>query len=99
MSTTSGPGPDGAGPPLTGLRVLECGDTLAAAYAGRLLVDLGADVVLVEDEGGPPLRSVGPHLGGTPGCDRSAGFAYFAAGKRSKAIAVHSARAEELLDL
>jgi crotonobetainyl-CoA:carnitine CoA-transferase CaiB-like acyl-CoA transferase len=73
---------DGA-PPLAGLRVLECGDTLASAYAGRLFVDLGADVVVVEDRAGHPLRGVGPFIGASPGRDRSAGFAYFAAGKRS----------------
>ena len=80
-------------PPLEGLRVLECGDTVAAAYAGRLLVDLGADVVLVEDVGGHPLRAVGPYLGGSPGRDRSAGFAYFAAGKRSLILDVTDASA------
>lgn len=69
--------------PLAGLRVLECGDTLASAYAGRLLVDLGADVVVVEPPAGHPLRAAGPYLGASPGIDRSAGFACFAAGKRS----------------
>jgi crotonobetainyl-CoA:carnitine CoA-transferase CaiB-like acyl-CoA transferase len=35
---------------LAGLRVLECGDTVAPAYAGRLRSDLGADVVRVEGQ-------------------------------------------------
>ena len=69
--------------PLDGLRVLECGDTMASAYAGRVLVDLGADVVVVEDPGGHPMRALAPHLGASPGVDRSAGFACFGAGKRS----------------
>ena len=72
--------------PLSGLRVLECGDTVASAYAGRLLTDLGADVVVVERIEGHPLRGVAPHLGGSPGVDRSAAFACFGAGKRSVCI-------------
>jgi crotonobetainyl-CoA:carnitine CoA-transferase CaiB-like acyl-CoA transferase len=68
--------------------VLECGDTVASAYAGRLLADLGADVVVVEDRGGHPLRAAGPYLGSSPGRDRSAGFGYFAAGKRSVCVDV-----------
>ncbi len=77
--------------PLTGLRVLECGDTIASAYAGRLFADLGADVVLVEDLGGHPLRHVGPFLAGVPGRERSGGFAAFAASKRSVVVDVASA--------
>lgn len=69
--------------PLVGLRVLECGDTLASAYAGRLLADLGADVVLIEEPAGHRLRARSPHLGASPGVDRSAAFACYAAGKRS----------------
>ncbi|MFN8044425.1 MAG: CoA transferase, partial [Mycobacterium sp.] len=34
--------------PLSGLRVVEIGDRLATAYAGKLLRDAGADVVMVE---------------------------------------------------
>src|SRR5436190_7691193 len=69
--------------PLDGVRVLECGDTIASAYAGRLFADLGADVVVVEGTAGHPLRGVGPFLGASPGRDRSVAFGYFAAGKRS----------------
>ncbi len=71
--------------------MLECGDTIASAYAGRLLADLGADVVVVEDRAGHPLRAAGPYLGSSPGRDRSAGFAYFAAGKRSICVDVGTA--------
>jgi benzylsuccinate CoA-transferase BbsE subunit len=53
------------------------------AYAGRMLVDLGADVVLVEPPGGSSSRRVAP-LAGTPsGGTISAHFAYMSAGKRS----------------
>jgi crotonobetainyl-CoA:carnitine CoA-transferase CaiB-like acyl-CoA transferase len=72
--------------PLTGLRVLECGDTLAVGYAGRLLADLGADVVKVEPPEGDPLRALGPFVAGIPNRDLSASAAYFHAGKRSVVI-------------
>ncbi len=73
--------------PLAGLRVLECGDTIAAAYAGRLLRQLGADVAKVEVGAGDPLRTRGPFLAtgpdGRPDPDASTSFAYFHADKRS----------------
>src|ERR1700759_4666954 len=69
--------------PLAGVRVLELGDALAAAYAGRLLVDLGADVVKVERPDGDPLRAVGPFAGGAPDPEAGGAFAYYHAGKRS----------------
>ena len=71
------------GRPLGGIRILECGDTLAAAYAGRLLTDLGADVTKVEAAGGDPLRRLGPFAGGHVHPDMSTSFAYFNRGKRS----------------
>ena len=44
------------GAALGGLRVLEVGASLAAAYCGRQFALWGADVVVVEGEGGSPLR-------------------------------------------
>lgn len=69
--------------PLAGVRVLECGDALAIAYAGRQLTDLGADVVKIEPVQGDPLRALGPFVGGFPDRDMSGPFGYFHAGKRS----------------
>ena len=49
--------PGVAGPEaLRGLRVVEVGSGIAAAYCGKLLADQGADVVKVEPPGGDPLR-------------------------------------------
>src|SRR3954463_13102490 len=57
LSQRSKPDPeDGAGPergPLAGLRVIELGGMLAGPFAGRLLGDLGAEVIKVEPPGKP----------------------------------------------
>jgi formyl-CoA transferase len=51
---TGGPGP------LAGLRVIELGTLLAGPFAGRLLGDMGAEVIKVEAPGKPdPLREWG----------------------------------------
>jgi len=51
---------------LAGIRVLECGDFVAASYAGKLLAHLAADVVKVEPPDGDPLRRRGPFPARTP---------------------------------
>src|SRR5688572_9110319 len=66
--------------PLAGCRVLERSRTVAAAYAGRLLAAMGAQVVMLEPPGGSPLRRAAPLLDDT---GESALFAYLAVGKRS----------------
>src|SRR5690606_1006772 len=42
--------------PLEGVRVVDLSSGLAGAYCTKMLVDVGASVVLVEPEGGHPLR-------------------------------------------
>ncbi len=51
--------PGEAGPPLTGIRVLDLTDD-RAELAGRLLADLGATVIKVESPGGSRSRRRGP---------------------------------------
>jgi crotonobetainyl-CoA:carnitine CoA-transferase CaiB-like acyl-CoA transferase len=80
--------------PLRGVRVLETGDTLALAYLGKLLVDLGADVVKFESHRGDPLRAVGPFLSGIPSRELSGSFAYFNSGKKSVCLSPSAALAE-----
>lgn len=68
------------GLPLAGCRVIENSRTVAAAYAGRLLVAMGATVVMIEPPEGSRLRRAPPMIGGSP---HSALFASLAPGKRS----------------
>ncbi|PFG73816.1 CaiB/BaiF CoA transferase family protein [Tepidiforma thermophila] len=51
-----------AGLPFNGVRVLDAGELVAAAYATRLLAHLGASVVKLEDPGGDPLRERPPFV-------------------------------------
>jgi len=77
-------------PPLDHLRVIDLTD-LRGALAGRLLADLGADVVKVEPPGGDPDRWRPPFAGGIAAADRSLPFLYRHANKRGAVIDLHDA--------
>jgi CoA:oxalate CoA-transferase len=53
--------------PLAGLKVLDMARVLAGPFAGRMLCDLGADVVKVEPPEGDTTRLWGKVVGGVPG--------------------------------
>lgn len=72
---------------LDGIRVLDL-ITNYAAYAGRLLADLGADVIRIEPPGGSPLRRMPPLQGGR---ETSFAHAFFDAGKRSIVLDLETA--------
>ena len=46
--------------PLTGIRVIEFGNLIAAPHAAMLLADLGCDVIKIEPPGGDLGRAFGP---------------------------------------
>ena len=64
------PAPPDAHGPLHGLSVVELAHPFGA-FAGRLLADAGADVVVVEPPGGAEQRTHGPFAEDRPGPDRS----------------------------
>jgi benzylsuccinate CoA-transferase BbsE subunit len=67
--------------PLAGLRVLELADE-KGQFCGKLLGDLGADVVKIEPPGGEPCRHVGPFLDDIPDPERSLSFWHYNTSKR-----------------
>ncbi len=70
--------------PLQGLKVVELATFIAGPFAGRLLADLGADVIKVEQPGrGDPFR-------GFAGGAYSPHFVAYNVGKRSIALDTHS---------
>ena len=68
--------------PLDGVRVVELTHE-HVAWAGKLVADLGADVVVVEPPGGSPQRSFGPFLDDEPGPERSLWWWHYNTSKRS----------------
>jgi crotonobetainyl-CoA:carnitine CoA-transferase CaiB-like acyl-CoA transferase len=86
------PGVPGA---LAGRRVLEVGDE-KGMYAGKLLADLGADVIRVERPGGDAARGLPPLLRGAPAPGASVPFFYLNAGKRGVTLDLEHPRAREL---
>lgn len=71
---------------LDGVRVLELGGGVSAAYATKLLADWGAEVVKVEDPAGDRARRMGPFPAGTPHPETSGLFLYLNTNKRGVSI-------------
>lgn len=71
---------------LAGLRILECGEMVAAPYAAKLLAHMGADVVKVEPPEGDPARRRGPFPKNESHPERSGLHLYLNQGKRSLLI-------------
>ncbi|MCZ6841511.1 MAG: CoA transferase [SAR324 cluster bacterium] len=68
---------------LQGVKVLELAAGVAAALAGKLMADLGAEVVKIEPPGGDPARQRGPFRGGAPDPEASGLYLALNANKRS----------------
>ncbi len=81
--------------PLAGLRVLELADE-KGQFCGKLLGDLGADVVKVEPPGGEAARRVGPYLDDIPHPDRSLSFWYYNTSKRGITLDLETAEGRGL---
>jgi crotonobetainyl-CoA:carnitine CoA-transferase CaiB-like acyl-CoA transferase len=70
---------------LEGVRVLDLAGALGQ-HCGRLLADLGADVVKVEPSAGSPARLLAPFAGDQPDRERSLYFVNFNTNKRGVAL-------------
>ncbi|MFT6581744.1 MAG: crotonobetainyl-CoA:carnitine CoA-transferase CaiB-like acyl-CoA transferase [Alphaproteobacteria bacterium] len=81
--------------PLDGLRVLELSDE-KAQYCGKLMADLGADVIKVEPPGGEATRAVGPFLDDAPNRDRSLAFWHYNTSKRGVTLNLETPEGQNL---
>src|SRR3984957_8346328 len=82
---------------LSELTVLEIGEGVAVAFAGKTFADFGADVIKVESPGGDPVRREGPFPGGRPDLEASAPFLFFNRNKRGVTLDPGSRAGRSLL--
>jgi crotonobetainyl-CoA:carnitine CoA-transferase CaiB-like acyl-CoA transferase len=80
---------------LAGLRVLDLSDH-RAQLAGRLLADMGADVIKIEPPDGDHARTIGPFVDDAPHRDRSLFFWFYNLNKRSLTLDITTPRGAEL---
>ncbi len=71
---------------LAGVKVVELGNMVSAAYATKLMADLGAEVVKVETPDGDHARQLGPFPGDVPDPEQSGLFLYLNTNKRGCTI-------------
>jgi crotonobetainyl-CoA:carnitine CoA-transferase CaiB-like acyl-CoA transferase len=78
--------------PFSGIRVVELGSGVSAAYAAKLFADLGASVVKIEPPEGDETRRAGPFPHGVPDPQASGLFLYLNANKRGIVLDLDSAQ-------
>jgi len=83
---------------LADVTVIECGKTGAAAYAAKLMADLGADVIKIEPPEGDPARALGPYPGHKPHREKSGTFLYLNTNKQGVTLDIASAAGRGVLD-
>jgi crotonobetainyl-CoA:carnitine CoA-transferase CaiB-like acyl-CoA transferase len=82
---------------LDGIRILDVAHPYGQ-YCGKLLADLGADVIKIEPPGGDPGRKLRPFKGDDPSTESSLFFAYYDSGKRSVVLDPASAEGRAAFD-
>jgi len=80
---------------LTGIKVVECGQGVAAAFAAKLFALLGAEVIKVEPPQGDVTRFRGPFRADTPDPELSGMFIYLNAGKLGVTLDLTTAQGRE----
>ena len=79
---------------LNGYRVVELSNE-KIAFAGKLLADMGAEVIVVEPPGGDPTRQFPPFLDDQPGKDRSLYWWHYNTNKKSVVLDLNSDEGRE----
>lgn len=84
---------------LEGIRIIECGHMVSAAYAAKLMADMGAEVVKVEEPQGDNARRRGPYPQGMPHPEKSGLFLYLNTNKLGVTLNLRTKKGQELLRL
>jgi crotonobetainyl-CoA:carnitine CoA-transferase CaiB-like acyl-CoA transferase len=82
---------------LEGVRVLELGNMVSAAYTTKLIADLGADVIKIEEPQGDQARQRGPFPSGFPHPEKSGLFLALNTNKRSVTLDLKQPQEQEQL--
>jgi crotonobetainyl-CoA:carnitine CoA-transferase CaiB-like acyl-CoA transferase len=82
---------------LEGVRVLELGHLVSAAYATKLIADLGADVIKIEEPQGDRARHRGPFPAGASHVEKSGLFLALNTNKRGVTLDLRQPRDQEQL--
>jgi CoA:oxalate CoA-transferase len=83
---------------LAGLKVLELGRFISAPYCGKLLADMGAEVMKIEPPAtGDPARQYGPFLNNDPHRERSGLFLYLNAQKQGVTLNLATPTGQSIL--
>jgi crotonobetainyl-CoA:carnitine CoA-transferase CaiB-like acyl-CoA transferase len=81
---------------LAGIRVLEIGDEIGQ-LCGKLLAELGADVIKIEPPHGSSVRRAGPFLHDSQDKNQSLSFWHYNTSKRSITLDLEDAAARDIL--
>ncbi len=81
---------------LAGVRVIELAHE-RTSFAGKLMGDMGADVIVVEPPGGHATRSYDPFLEDRPGPERSLYWWHYNTSKRGVTTRLDSSRGQALI--
>ena len=82
---------------LAALRVVECGQGVSAAFGGKMIADLGAEVIKVEPPGGDLTRRRGPFPNDKPDPEKSGLFVYLNTNKRGVTADLRCPEGRDLL--
>jgi benzylsuccinate CoA-transferase BbsE subunit/naphthyl-2-methylsuccinate CoA transferase subunit len=80
---------------LTGYRVLDLTDD-RGFYGGKILADLGADVIKVEPPGGDPSRNIGPFYKDIPDPEKSLYWWAYNTSKRGITLNIETAEGKDI---
>ncbi|MBI3796299.1 MAG: CoA transferase [Deltaproteobacteria bacterium] len=82
---------------LEGVRVLELGHLVSAAYATKLMAGLGAEVIKIEEPQGDQARQRGPFPAGAPHSEKSGLFLALNTNKRGVTLDLRQPQGKEQL--